>query len=150
MTILHALAGSCFSLSWFLFADGLAKANEITDASKHFTFVMWLPGLLCMIMIALMALVDISALQGASDDSNMMMGGYTDESTNQKARVLFFVAATFGLAGMSVAIWKMADTYNSSDDSWPGVALLLQVIVMMATCAFLVGARTKKTSDDGF
>ena len=147
MGLLHGFSGATFAMSWFLFADGATFAAE---AQKKFVFVMWLPGLLCCVMIVLMGLVNVKALQESNDDDAAMFGGGgpTDDGDGIRARVFFFIAATFGLAGMSIAIWKMADTYNTSSDSWPGVALLLQTLCMMVSSGLLVAARMRRPQEE--
>ena len=77
----------------------------------------------------------------------MMMTGLFEQEDSKKAKVIFFFASFLGLAGLSVAIWKLADTYNDSSNTWPGMALLIQCICLMTSAANLFYAQAQRKED---
>lgn len=145
MGTLHGVAGVFFAMSWFVFADGLISARQ---DGKPYEFMMWLPGLLSVLSLFLILMVNPDQVMGSPSDD--FMGTGFDNGDEQRAKVLFFVAAVFALAGVSVSIWKMSDTYNKSEATWPGVALLMQCVAMMASSGFLFKAGAKSSDQTGF
>lgn len=142
MTLAHGISGILFALAWFVFFDGLIIAK---NSPHHYEFVQWLPGILCLLGFFIMMFVQPSAL--SSDDSG---GGFDGDDTN-KHKSLFFFGCLFCLASLSVSIWQMSATYNTSGGSveWPGVALLGNSVLLMASaCAFFM-ARYHKQDDFG-
>jgi hypothetical protein len=145
MGALHGASGVFFAISWFLFADGLIFAR---DDNKPFEFMMWLPGILCVVSLVLMLMVNPDHIAGSPSDDFMSSG--FDDSEAQKAKILFFISSVLSLAGVSIAIWKMSDTYNTAGATWPGVALLMQCVSMMASAGLLFRAGKKSSDEFGF
>ena len=141
---LHGAAGVFFALSWFLFADGLIFAR---DDGVPYVFLMWLPGILCMVSLVLILLVNPDKIAGSGDD--YFSTGFSD-AEEQKAKILFFLASFVAVSGISIAIWKMSDTYNTAGATYPGVALLLQCVSMIIAMALLFKAGKGPSDAFGF
>ena len=145
MGALHGAAGVFFAMSWFLFADGFIFAR---DDGKPFEFMMWLPGILTLVALFMMLLVNPEHISGSPGDDFFSSG--FDDASAQKAKIIFFLSNVFSLAGISIAIWKMSDTYNTSGATWPGVALMLQCVSMMVAMGLLFWAGKKPSDEFGF
>lgn len=147
-TILFGLAGASCAIAWFVFFDGLTFAER---DGLPYNFVMWLPGIFSLLATFVFMFADPRDL--SSDDSaDMMMmggggGGSSDEKAN-KARIIFFLGACLSLAALSVAIWKITDTYSSSSESWPGVALILQSLALALMNGLILGGRGYRGEDE--
>lgn len=139
----HAASGAFFAIAWFLFGDGAYSAGLMAGTS--YKFVEWLPGLLCIVAMVLFAFVDTEQLQ---QSGNGIYGGFSTPEDQMRQKILFFFASIVALAGVTVAIWMLAQNYNTSDKSWPGVALLLQSFALIASAGLLVGSKIKRSTDD--
>lgn len=137
---LYVAAGALFSIAWFFFFDGLTFASRY---DLPYTFPMWLPGILCLVGTIVFLFADPKDVQGEED----FLGGMTDESKQNRAKVTFFLGAVFCLAGLSVGIWKITDTYNNSGTSWPGIALLLQCLSLIGVNGLAIAARAQRSDD---
>lgn len=134
-------AGAAFSCAWFAFFDGLTIASR---DGLPYEFQMWLPGILCLMATVVFMFADPKDIQGEED----FMGGMTDETKQNRAKIIFFMASVLCLAGLSVAIWKLSDTYPNAGTSWPGVALLLQSLLMLIMNGLILAGRAQ-SNDDG-
>lgn len=134
-------AGALFSVAWFIFFDGMTFASRY---DLPYEFAMWLPGILGVLAMVVFLFADPKDIQGEED----FMGGMVDEAKQNRAKIIFFLGAVFCLAGLSVGIWKITDTYNNSGTSWPGVALLLQTISLIGVNGLMIAGRAQK--EDGY
>lgn len=137
---LYTAAGVCFSAAWFLFFDGFTFASRY---DLPYEFPMWLPGVFCLVATLVFFFADPKALQEEED----FMGGMGDSDQQNKAKMIFFTGSVLCLGGMSVAIWKLTDTYKNSGTSWPGVALLLQTFAMMTMNGLIIAGRMQKPEE---
>jgi hypothetical protein len=136
-------AGATFAVAWFIFFDGLTIAGR---DSNPYNFTMFLPGVLCVLSAVIFIFVDPKSIAGDDDDG--LMGGIGDESEKNKNKITFFLASFFSLAGMGIAVWKMVTNYKEPGQSWPGVALLLQVVAFIAVNILVFVGRLRNSQSD--
>lgn len=137
-------AGAFFAIAWFVFFDGLTFASRY---SLPYTFPMWLPGIFGVLATIVFLFANPRDIQGEDDWG---MGGVADEDSQNRAKLIFFLGAVLCLAGLSVAIWKLTDTYPNSGTSWPGVALLLQSLALMTMNGLITAGRAQKDEESIF
>lgn len=148
----HTLSGVIYMIGWFVFLDGALWSKDKNNSA--YTFVDTLPGIFCTFGIILFAVCNIKSIAngGNDEDSWGMMGGggggfgEQDENAPMKARIIFFIASIFMLAGMTVAIWQMAGP--KKDTPWAGWSLLLQVFIQMISALFLGIGQVKSGKRD--
>jgi hypothetical protein len=157
MTKFHTLAGVVYMVGWFVYLDGALTAQNLGDP---YNFVESLPGIFCSFGLILLAICNVRSITSSSgdDDTWGMMGGGggggglgdDDENAPIKARVLFFIAASFMLAGMTVAVWQLAGPRQNHP--WTGWAMLLQVFIQMIAAVLLAAGQVvrEQAHDDGF
>jgi hypothetical protein len=146
MAIMHGVAGACFTLGWFVFADGAWFANRNT--STKYEFVECLPGIFCLLAMIMLMFVNHTAIQGPSDDGFGFGGGESAPEDVMRHKILFFISTLVFLAGLTVAIWMQAAKYKHSDNWWPGLALILQCVALMASSFCLGAAKMTKPPED--
>lgn len=150
--ILHGAAGVTMALAWFMFFDGFQIAKN-TGASEY-TFVEWVPGLVAMLGFILVSFAVPEHIAGSGDDDDMlMMGGgadFADEGATMRSKFLFLIGYFCNFAGLAVAIWRIVEPYSKDDSpsAWPGIALLIQVVLIAASATLCMVGR-KKVADDG-
>lgn len=144
MAIHHGIAGAFFSVAWFFFFDGMTLAKEITPGDYSYKFVMWLPGILGVLAMIMMTFVDARMLMNQDqEDLGPLFGGGGGDSENaeQRSKITFFFAATIALAGVSISVWQMSDTYKK--EPWPGLALLFQTLCLIMSSGVIFVTRGK-------
>ena len=150
----HTLSGVVYMVGWFIFLDGALWSKE--KVGSPYSFVDTLPGIFCTMGLILFALCNIKMISNGSNDEEgwgMMGGGggafgEEDQGAPMKARIIFFIASIFMLAGMTVAIWQMAANGTKKDNPWTGWALLLQVFIHMLSALFLGIGQVKSGKRD--
>jgi hypothetical protein len=158
MGTFHTLAGAVYMIGWFVFLDGALFAKQY---GSPYVFVETLPGIFCTIGMILFAICNIKSIAGGGNDEDswgMMgggggggFGGEEDENAPMKARILFFAAAIFMLAGMTISVWQLAGNDARKEQPWTGWALLLQVFIQMIAALFLgIGQVKAEKKSDGF
>mmetsp|Transcript_74732 Transcript_74732/g.86768 ORF Transcript_74732/g.86768 Transcript_74732/m.86768 type:complete len:146 (+) Transcript_74732:33-470(+) len=139
----YAAAGAVFAAAWFVFFDGLTFAAR---DDLPYAFPMWLPGIFCLVACIVFMLASPKDVQGEED----FMGGMTDDDAQNRAKVIFFLGSVFCIAGLGVAIWKLTDTYPNSGSSWPGAALVVQSILLIASNGLIIAGRAQPNEDSIF
>lgn len=136
--VLTTVAGVLFAASVFIYIDGGVVAWRM---DLPYSYFMYLPQLLCCLGGILLQLVDLTALSGESSS----FGEDTDEI---RSKVFFFISSVSFFAAVAVAIWKLVDPYSRSGDWWPGVAILVQVVLLIVTFVTLFLKRWVDEDDD--
>ncbi|KAG8341555.1 hypothetical protein TRVL_07615 [Trypanosoma vivax] len=119
-------AGALFSLSIFVFIDGLVVAKK---SENPFNFMMWLPFIsMCCGMFVL----------NFVDAKNIVNNDWpASDSELSRDKLFFFVAAILMLCGFTIALWKAIDPYSKSSNSWAGVSLVIQSIFLLSCSSLL-------------
>ena len=150
MGVYHTLAGVLYMVGWMVFLDGAILSK---NSNRPYVFVDTLSGIFCTVGLMLFAICNIRAITGgqSDDDSWGMMGGGggggdQEEDAPLKARIMFFIAASFMLAGMTVGVWQLAGPRK--DYPWSGWALLLQVLIHMISALMLGIGQVKSSSTE--
>ncbi|ORC87064.1 uncharacterized protein TM35_000242140 [Trypanosoma theileri] len=135
--MLHFAAGAIFSLSCFAFVDGCITAKQI---GVPFNFLMWLPSIMIFCGMFVLSFVDAKVI--ADVDYSF------EDSNTQRAKIFFFIAALLMLGGLAVALWKAIEPYSQVNNSWPGVSLVIQGVLLMVCSGIFFYARLKNEGDE--
>lgn len=115
-------AGSLVAISWTILIDGIIASNR--DGGPAFMWFWALPAIFATVTAVLMNLVTSAQLSSS--------GGIFDDSSSTKVRVWFFLTLTGSLLCLGGALWILIENYTGKAAAWPGVALLLQTIIVTA------------------
>eukprot|EP01059_Diplonema_ambulator_P018217 TRINITY_DN30428_c0_g1_i1.p1 TRINITY_DN30428_c0_g1~~TRINITY_DN30428_c0_g1_i1.p1 ORF type:complete len:152 (+),score=35.63 TRINITY_DN30428_c0_g1_i1:52-507(+) len=131
-------AGGLFAVGWWWFVDGVLIAKH---EGTHFGFEMTIPGIL--VTLGLIC-VNMLRPEDIRDD------GMGDMSDVNKAKTFFFIAWMLIFGGLIAAIWIcIADFGNASTTrttTYPGVAIIMQTIVItLAAVIFWMGRGTRNS-----
>ncbi|KAH9600298.1 Uncharacterized protein family UPF0220 [Trypanosoma melophagium] len=136
-SMIHFSAGILFSLSCFIFLDGYITAREM---GVPYNFLMWLPSIMIFSGMFLLSFVDAKVIAG---------GDYSFEDGNtQRAKVFFFIAVLLMLGGLAIAFWKAIDPYSKVNNSWPGVSLVIQGVLLMVCSGVFFYAKLERDGDE--
>ena len=140
----HTAAGALHMIAWLVMLDGAILAKD--KWGDAYNFVDTLPGLFGTFGLMLFAICKIRAIaqiSGDDDGYNMMGGGGggmygddSDDNTSMKARIVFFIAATFMLAALTVGVWQVAGP--RATHPWAAWAMIIQSFINIAA-AFALG-----------
>ena len=127
MSALFAASGAIFAASWFVFFDGfvIASRGGFVDGdtstyfhAEPFNFLMFLPGLLALLALAVLACVKPEHIvNDESDESIELIGGGgafggDEESAVIRSKVLFCISFVIFFTGLGLGVWKLIDPYT--------------------------------------
>ncbi|CCD12386.1 hypothetical protein, unlikely [Trypanosoma congolense IL3000] len=124
--LLQFAAGALFSVSLFVFADGLIMAKR---TNLPYNFLMWLPLILMFCGMFILCYVDVRTISSRYE--------LLDDSSAVRDKAFFFTSVLFMLSGFAVSLWKAIDPYANNGDLWPGASLVIQSILLMASSALI-------------
>eukprot|EP00992_Anisonema_acinus_P006183 TRINITY_DN19956_c0_g1_i1.p1 TRINITY_DN19956_c0_g1~~TRINITY_DN19956_c0_g1_i1.p1 ORF type:complete len:157 (-),score=45.91 TRINITY_DN19956_c0_g1_i1:74-493(-) len=134
MALTSYISGALFAAAWWLFVDGWVVYSK-DNSGAGFDFVMWLPGLLGtlgFVMINMTTPSDLSNSSAVDFDRNP-----------NTTKICFFFSVLVAFISIIAAIWILAD--KSMGKGWPGIALILQSILLLGSgLAFWFGRGPKK------
>jgi len=136
-SLMSIFAGIIFGVGWWLFADagGWAQWRNDDTVVHQYSGEYVAPGILMTGAIFLLNAIPYSAL--SSD------GGF-DDPVNTRAKIALAIVVLSAMGCFFGAIWILAKNYSKSDDgnSYPGVAILLQNILIFVSGLIARFART--------
>ena len=128
-TSLSLIAGVVFGIAWWIYVDG--SAIDSTASGYH-----WLPGVgstIAFVMINAMHWPDLTDDEG---------------STAVKARAFLIVAMMLGIGCIAAALIIMLKVFvNGSANTWTGVALLVQNVLIFVSSFVMRFGTAPDTSD---
>eukprot|EP01013_Petalomonas_cantuscygni_P015477 TRINITY_DN3198_c0_g1_i1.p2 TRINITY_DN3198_c0_g1~~TRINITY_DN3198_c0_g1_i1.p2 ORF type:complete len:136 (+),score=18.98 TRINITY_DN3198_c0_g1_i1:193-600(+) len=132
-TALSLLSGLLFSSAWWLFADGIAVADI------KIKFVDWVPGI-----ITTLAFFFIQF----ANPNDMRTESLFDESRAKRAKLVFFSALFVAFGGVIAAVWILVDRFQDKNDTYPGIAILIQSFLIVLSSILLWLGRTDRNDDE--
>lgn len=130
-------AGALFAIAFFILADGCVSAKRST---MSYNFLMWLPAIIGLSGSFVLLFIRPRSLLSPDEYEE-----YDDSIARTK--ILFFLASLLFFASICVAIWKMIDPYSNSGADWPGVAILLNALLLVLMNIVLFFARLSGSHD---
>lgn len=137
---LFRFAGALFAASVFVFADGCIDARK---SPHRYDFSMWLPQITGICAVFLLLFVNPQLVADGHSE-------YGEASDVQKAKSLFFMGVLLCFASVGTALWKLIDCYSSAPSAWPGVALVVQSLLIVACNAVMFYARSISSDEMDF
>eukprot|EP00762_Andalucia_godoyi_P001547 ANDGO_00268.mRNA.1 Transmembrane protein 50 homolog len=125
MGISSYIAGASFAVAWLLFIDGYIYSQDNSSA-KIVPGAYVLPGIFGSIGLLMLNVLDYNALKTDSLSSS---------SNPALAKGWLFFALLTSMASFVAAIWIAVDRWlqSNSGDQWPGIAIVLQNIIIFLT-----------------
>merc|ERR1711991_355754 len=133
--IVSVFAGCFFSSAWFILIDGIIHSHDFGQVP--FIWFYALPAIFVTITNVLMNLVNSSQLSARSN--------VFDDGGSKKATAWFIVMLALSFCCIGGAIWiEIAHyaPYNASQ--WPGIALLLNTVLITCSGLLFFFGRGKK------
>jgi len=146
-TVLAYLSGALFSLGWWLWIDATVYANcdcpdNHTPDNVKVLGTHYIPGIVSTIALIMINIVSWNDLNG-----DFMFG----DGVSTKAKVWLFVSfiIAFGalIAGCWIGVTRWFISTNPKPDSvWPGVAIILQNILIFVSATLYRFAKPEEES----
>lgn len=136
--LLTVAAGALLALSVLIFIDGAVMAKR---CGESYSFFMYLPQILCYCGGILLQLVNPESL--TRDTTS-----FDDDSEEIRSKATFFVSAVAFFAALALAIWKLINPYSSSSAVWPGVAIVMEVVLLAISFVVLFARKGTDDNDD--
>jgi len=133
------VAGCLFTAAWLIWIDGAVSGNKFSDW-KEPPWYFYLPGFISTAVLVMMNMVSLNDLHPFS----LMFS----EDISHRVRAWLFVAFAIGFGALGASIWMCVDAYENQSDlkAWPGVALVLQNVIILLSSVLLLFAR--KTDEE--
>jgi hypothetical protein len=137
------LAGCLFMAGWLIWIDGAVAGNKFQDF-KAPPWYFYLPGFITSFVLIMMNLVSLNDLHP--------FALVFSEDISYKVRAWLFVAFALGFGSLGASIWMCVDSYGHEpgDRVWPGVALVLQNVIILFSSVLLLFARKVSEEDEGY
>lgn len=134
-------AGMAFAVALFLIIDGFVFARR---ALSPYNFFMWLPTLMSLCaMFTFLFVRPEHMLRANSQDRDA-----EDEYDEIRIKSMIFVGTALFFGALAISVWKLTTPYIDVEAPWPGVALILHVLVLMIGNGFLMASRAGHTDEE--
>ncbi|KYQ89558.1 transmembrane protein [Tieghemostelium lacteum] len=147
---LSGFAGLIFGVAWFLWIDGHVYENtrlyhEEDYKGPTIQWIYYLPGIFATLALVMSNIVHIESLSSSSF--------LTNEDGVNKIRIWLFISFAISFGCVAASIWIMAGVFmpphnTNTAAQWPGIALMLQNILIFISSLILVYSKTHKDEDE--
>eukprot|EP00755_Sulcionema_specki_P021865 Sspe_Gene.75131::Locus_46948_Transcript_1_1_Confidence_1.000_Length_638::g.75131::m.75131 len=139
--VLSLLSGVLFGAAWLFFVDGYVIGRQ--DGNEY-EGREWAPGLVGFVAFFMTNLITPQHLQTGS-------GLDLEENQVNMNKAWFFFSVLVSFTSVILSIWMMIENFSggSGKKGYPGIALLLQTLLLMMSSAVFFWARGQKKDDWG-
>ncbi|KAL6055087.1 hypothetical protein QOT17_015751 [Balamuthia mandrillaris] len=132
-------AGCLFAAAWLIWIDGALVGNKFEGfiAPKWWFY---LPGVVATFVLLMMNMVSLGDLRNQA---------FFSEEVSKRVRAWLFVTFAIGFGCIAASIWMSVDLYsNQGGKVWPGVALVMQSILILTSSVILLFTRREEEEED--
>eukprot|EP00163_Fabomonas_tropica_P032075 TRINITY_DN7900_c0_g1_i2.p1 TRINITY_DN7900_c0_g1~~TRINITY_DN7900_c0_g1_i2.p1 ORF type:complete len:149 (+),score=8.06 TRINITY_DN7900_c0_g1_i2:21-467(+) len=128
-------SGILFAAAWWIFIDGCVWARH-NDDPQQVIFAFYIPGFLSTLALFMMNVINWSEIK-----QNSSFG----EGVNPRVKAWLFVAFLMSFSCIVGAVFILIDKFKGG--KWPGIALVLQNVLILASSLLLWFGRGAGSSD---
>ncbi|KAL6077661.1 hypothetical protein QOT17_002129 [Balamuthia mandrillaris] len=138
-TVGSLFAGILFAIGWALWLDAALISNRLEGYHAP-PWWFYLPGPFATVILLLMNMVSLNDLRPSSLLSSEVSG---------RVKVWLFFVAFLVFGCLTMALWMSIDEYKGYTDKsvWPGVALVLQSVIILISSLLLMVARAQNEEE---
>eukprot|EP01120_Amphizonella_sp_Union-15-10_P009054 TRINITY_DN3355_c0_g1_i2.p1 TRINITY_DN3355_c0_g1~~TRINITY_DN3355_c0_g1_i2.p1 ORF type:complete len:154 (-),score=17.94 TRINITY_DN3355_c0_g1_i2:76-537(-) len=129
-TIMSYLSGITFAVGWWLWIDANAL-HAVEKDEVSITFWHWVPGIIATIALFMINAVSWTDLQGFGF-------GSLDDDVQKRARLWLFFSFAIAFGCVTASIWIAIVHWFQIEgsNSWPGIAIILQTLLILGSAVF--------------
>jgi len=133
-----AVSGIMFGVGWLILVDGNVYENLVIH-KQRIEFWYYVPGIIATVALFMTNIVNLEALNPYS--------WLFEDGVSTRIRAWLFLSFVLNFGAITASIWLLVAKFHT-DDQWPGIAMVLQSVILFISSLLLMWAKSDKGDTD--